>query len=76
MNYLDYLIFTANTPNVRRNFPPLLSDYIADPVFVAGVPQSQGHPGSDENPPVFPAILPLLTTFHQIFHLIFHLSIH
>jgi hypothetical protein len=59
MNYIDFLIHTANTANVRRHFPEILSDYVAD------MPQLQGIPGSDEFPRVPPIALPALASIND-----------
>ncbi len=40
MNYIDYLINTANTENVRSGFPTLFSDYVKIGVNGAGQPKS------------------------------------
>jgi hypothetical protein len=53
MDFIDHLIFTTNTANVRNAFPTLLSDNVRE----AAAP---GIPGSDEIPPVAPAALPAL----------------
>jgi hypothetical protein len=54
MDFIDHLIYTTNTANVRGNYPPLLSDIARR---VAGAP---GIPGRDEVPIVLPAALPAL----------------
>jgi len=56
MNYIDYLIYTANTERVR-NFPSLLSDYVSDIP-----PVSPGQPGSDEVIPVMATVIPPITS--------------
>lgn len=53
MNYIDYLIFTANTEAVR-NFPSLLSNYVSDIPGPGNPPDPidhPGQPGSNEIPP-------------------------
>ncbi|MGB5434351.1 MAG: hypothetical protein WBM98_00560, partial [Maribacter sp.] len=59
MNYIDYLIHTANTEKVRE-FPSLLSNYVSD---VA--PPSPGQPGSEEMTKKLAAPLTTLTSLSQ-----------
>ena len=54
MDFIDHLIYTTNTANVRGNYPPLLSDIASR---AAGAP---GIPGRDEIPVIPPAALPAL----------------
>lgn len=57
MNYIDYLIHTANTENVRK-FPSLLSNYVN---YVPDVPPApHGQPGSNELPPILATQTPTL----------------
>jgi len=54
MDFIDHLIYTTNTANVRGNYPPLLSDIASR---AAGAP---GIPGRDEIPVIPAAALPAL----------------
>ncbi len=63
MDFLDHLIYTANTAGVRGNYPPILSDYAS--TLNAG----PGIPGRDENPIVGPVALPALAAATDSFPL-------
>ncbi len=55
MDFIDHLIYTANTDKVRGNYPELLSDYASTLIATPGTP------GRNEIPVVLPAPLPALT---------------
>jgi len=63
MDFLDHIIYTANTANVREKYPPILSDY-AKPE-----PNIQGIPGIDETNSAGPRDLPVLTASTDSFPL-------
>lgn len=57
MDFIDHLIYTANTPNARGNYPALLSDNVS-----LLSPSLPGIPGSIESPVlVAPAALPTIS---------------
>ncbi len=57
MDFIDHLIYTTNTANVRGNFPPILSDNART---IPAIPVIPGIPGRNEIPIVLPAALPAL----------------
>ena len=62
MNYIDYLIHTANTELVR-NFPSLLSNYVSDlPEIPPGPNNHPGQPGSAETARVLAKGMPALAS--------------
>lgn len=64
MDFIDHIIYTANTANVRGNYPALLSDIannsVASPRIPPPVIAAPGIPGRDEVPPVVAVPLPAL----------------
>lgn len=60
MDFIDHLIFTTNTDNVRDQYPPLLSDYAGKPVSTSP-PDVLGLPGRDSDPVVLPMALPVIS---------------
>lgn len=65
MNFIDHLIYTTNTQNVRNNFPRLLSDYVHNSGISVTLLTS-GMVGSDEFPIVpATAFMPPLTNNAQ-----------